>query len=136
MRRRRATNTAFLYSRPAWHRTVFYLKGENIILYLYKHGKSKYKSTRKSFSQIVSPGQEQDIAEYFMSLYREFGDVLTVKDIEDMTGLYTSTVLKMLHSGEIRLSAIVGVLLAFCGLTALIARKSRKRSNMANARRQ
>jgi excisionase family DNA binding protein len=58
--------------------------------------------SRKSFAQIVSQGREWEVAEYFNYVYADCGDVLTREDIEEMTGLEKSTVLKMLKAGHIK----------------------------------
>ncbi|MCL2773622.1 MAG: helix-turn-helix domain-containing protein [Oscillospiraceae bacterium] len=63
---------------------------------------TKTVSNRKSFSQIIKPGQEWEIAEYFEYIYSDYGDVLTTADIVEMTGLNKSTVLKLLKSGQIK----------------------------------
>jgi len=63
---------------------------------------TKTVSNRKSFSQIITPGQEWEIAEYFEYIYSEYDDVLTRYDIVEMTGLNKSTVLKLLKSGQIK----------------------------------
>ena len=57
---------------------------------------------RKSFSELVKPGQERIIAEYFRFVFADWGDVLTTVDIADMTGLRRGTVLKLAKSGHIR----------------------------------
>jgi excisionase family DNA binding protein len=59
-------------------------------------------STRKSFSQIVTQGQEQEIAEYFSFIYAEYDEVLSTNDVAEMTGLNKSTILKLLQNGYIK----------------------------------
>ena len=63
---------------------------------------TKTVSNRKSFSQIITPGQEWEIVEYFEYIYSEYADVLKTSDIVVMTGLNKSTVLKLLKSGRIK----------------------------------
>ena len=58
--------------------------------------------SRKSFAQIVYPGQEQEVAEYFNYIYADYDDVLTTDDIADMTGLNRNTIVKMLKDGHIK----------------------------------
>ena len=60
------------------------------------------KSNRESFSQMVKPGQELMIAEYFMFIYDDCDDILTTVDIAEMTGLNRSTVLKLAKEGQIK----------------------------------
>jgi len=59
-------------------------------------------SVRKCFAQLVEPGQETDIAEYFEFIYADYEDILTSDDIVEMTGLEKSTVLKQLKCGAIK----------------------------------
>jgi excisionase family DNA binding protein len=59
-------------------------------------------STRKSFSQIVTEGEEWEIAEYFEFIYADCADVLTTEDIAQMTGLNRSTILDLAKSGHIK----------------------------------
>ena len=89
---------------------------DDVITYLYKREQSgsmippgsvssRYKrlnNPRKSFSALVTPGQENEIAEYFAYIYADFPDVLTVTDIMEMTGLVKNTVLRMLRAGYIK----------------------------------
>jgi hypothetical protein len=62
----------------------------------------KRTSKRKSFSQMIKPGQEHEIAEYFEFIYADYTDILTVVDVVDMTGLDKSTITKMLRAGHIK----------------------------------
>ena len=57
---------------------------------------------RKSFAQMVQPGQEHEIAEYFSYIYADYGEVLTTADVAEMTGLNKSTVLNLLKAGHIK----------------------------------
>jgi excisionase family DNA binding protein len=59
-------------------------------------------SSRKSFSQMVTQGQEWEIAEYFKFIYTDCADILTTVDIAEMTGLNRSTVMKLAKSGHIK----------------------------------
>ena len=69
-----------------------------------RYGKRKNitAGNRKSFSELVTQGQEQEIAEYFKFIYGDCADVLTTNDIADMTGLDRSTILKLAKSGQIK----------------------------------
>ena len=69
------------------------------------HVKDKHNSQiskRKSYSQIVSGGNEWEVAEYFSFIYAEYGEVLTTIDVIEMTGLEKSTILKLLKAGKIK----------------------------------
>ena len=65
------------------------------------HSKNKI-SNRKSFAQIIVPGQEWEIAEYFTHIFTDYDDILTADDIVDMTGLNRSTIINLLKSGQIK----------------------------------
>ena len=60
------------------------------------------KNNRKSFSQLVTPGKEHEVAEYFQYIYTDFDEILTVDSLTEMTGLHKSTLVKLLKSGQIR----------------------------------
>ena len=62
----------------------------------------RVQSTRICFSQLVEPGQESEIVEYFNFIYDDCGDVLTTVEIAEMTGLDKSTVAKLLKTGVIK----------------------------------
>ena len=57
---------------------------------------------RKSFSQMVAPGQEHEVAEYFNFIYADCKSVLTTVEVAEMTGLNRSTILKLAQSGQIK----------------------------------
>jgi hypothetical protein len=59
-------------------------------------------SSRKTFSEIVTPGKEHEVADYFKYVYADFNEVLTVVDIAMMTGLNESTILQLARSGRIK----------------------------------
>ena len=59
-------------------------------------------SNRKAFSQMVKPGQEREVAEYFKYIFDGYDEVLTTVDIAEMTGLDRSTVMKLAKSGQIK----------------------------------
>ena len=67
-----------------------------------KHRNGAAASSRKSFSQIVTEGQESEVAEYFSYIYAKYTEVLTTVDIIEMTGLNKSTVLNLLKAGHIK----------------------------------
>ena len=68
----------------------------------YKDRNDVTSSNRKSFSQMVAPGQEYEVAMYFEFIYADCDEVLTTDDIADMTGLNKSTVMKFLKDGKIK----------------------------------
>jgi len=57
---------------------------------------------RKSFSEILPPGQESLITEYFAFIYADCDEILTAMDIVEMTGLPKSTVLDLLKQRHIK----------------------------------
>ena len=64
--------------------------------------KTRKITIRKCFAQLVEPGKEADIAEYFEFIYADYDDILTSDDIAEMTGLEKSTVLRQLKNGAIK----------------------------------
>jgi excisionase family DNA binding protein len=68
----------------------------------YKTRKSNGMGNRKTFSELVRPGEERIIAEYFRFVYAEWEEVLTTVDIAEMTGLRRGTILKLAKSGHIK----------------------------------
>jgi hypothetical protein len=89
---------------------------EDVIIYLRKRAEvgsmiptgavsnrtKKRTGSRKSFAEIVSPGRESDIAEYFCYIYAGHDEVLSTADVVEMTGLHKSTVWKLLLKGDIK----------------------------------
>lgn len=67
-----------------------------------KNRKSVSTGNRKSFSQMVTQGQEWQIAEYFNFIYSDCKDILTTNDIAEMTGLDRGTIMKLAKSGQIK----------------------------------
>ena len=57
---------------------------------------------RKSFSELVIQGYENEVAEYFKHIYADCQEILTTNDIADMTGLYRGTIMKLAKKGLIR----------------------------------
>lgn len=64
--------------------------------------KERVASSRKCFAQLVTPGHESEIADYFSFIYSECDDLLTAVDIVEMIGLEKGTVLKLLGAGYIK----------------------------------
>jgi len=71
-----------------------------------RNGAKRPVSTRKSFSQLVLPGQESDVAEYFNYIYSDYDEVLTTADVVEMTGLNKSTIMKLAKAGFIKSLAV------------------------------
>jgi len=57
---------------------------------------------RSSFAQLMMYGQEKSVVGYFDHLCSEYGDVLSVCDIADITGLHKKTLLRLLKAGHIK----------------------------------
>jgi hypothetical protein len=57
---------------------------------------------RKSFSQIVDPGHEYEVAGYFDHIYTDCDEILTTASFAAMTGLSRDTVLKLARAGTIK----------------------------------
>lgn len=67
-----------------------------------KKSKNYATGSRSSFSNLVTPGQEQILVDYFAYLCSEYSDVLTVKDIADLTGLHKNSLHKLLNARHIK----------------------------------
>ena len=67
----------------------------------YRERESKM-NNRKSFAELVTQGQEHEIAEYFSFIYAEYGEVLTTLEVAEMTGLHKNTVQKYAKAGHIK----------------------------------
>lgn len=66
------------------------------------HGNKQTKNARKSFSQLITPGREFEVTEYFNYIYADYEEILTTADVVEMTGLNKSTVLKLAKAGVIK----------------------------------
>lgn len=60
------------------------------------------KPRRRSFSHVVAPGQEREVAEYFAFVYADYPDVLTTDDIAAMTGLHRKSFWRIFRDGHIK----------------------------------
>lgn len=58
--------------------------------------------SRRSFDQLVTPGQEQLLVDYFTHLCVEYDDILSVFDIAKITGLHKNSLQKLLSAGHIK----------------------------------
>ena len=59
-------------------------------------------STRKSFSRLVTQGQECEVTEFFRCICTNYPDVLTTADIAELLGLTKSTIIKMLDARHLK----------------------------------
>jgi hypothetical protein len=62
---------------------------------------SKYNG-RKSYSQMIMPGEEYELVEYFSFIFADCDEVLTTTAIADMIGLNRRTVLQLAMTGVIK----------------------------------
>lgn len=67
-----------------------------------KENKNYATGNRHSFAQLVTPGREQMVVDYFAHLCTEYDDVLTVSDIVEITGLHKNSLQKFLSAGHIK----------------------------------
>lgn len=67
-----------------------------------KENKNYATGSRHSFAKLAAPGQGEMVVEYFASLCAEYDDVLTVFDIEEITGLHKNSLQKILKAGYIK----------------------------------
>ena len=89
---------------------------DDVIAYLHQRGKSGSmvpmgavnsrkktdKPRRRSFSQAVAPGQEQEVVEHFVRIYADYPDVITTQDMATMTGLHKKSFQRILGEGHIK----------------------------------
>ena len=57
---------------------------------------------RVSFSHLAAQGEECGIAEYFGFICADYPDILTVLDIEEITGIQGKSLLNMVKEGNLR----------------------------------
>jgi hypothetical protein len=57
---------------------------------------------RVSLYELLSPGSEDEIKEYFEYIYADYPDVVGTRDISEMTGLNQNTIIKLLSKKEIQ----------------------------------
>ena len=56
---------------------------------------------KRSYSQVVEPGQEREVVVYFKHIYADYPDVLTVSDMAVMTGLCRKSLQRIIYEGHI-----------------------------------
>jgi len=64
--------------------------------------RSKSSALRRSYSQEILLGKENEVRQYFEFIFNDYYDVLTSHELSEMVGLSRHTVLKLLAKGEIR----------------------------------
>jgi len=64
---------------------------------------SRKTKRRRSFSQAVDSGQENEVVEYFKHIYSDYPDVLTTYDLAEMTGLHKKSFQRIIGAGHIKL---------------------------------
>jgi len=60
---------------------------------------------KRSYSQVVSRGQEREVAKYFAKVYSDYPDVLTTNDMAAMTGMNKKSFIRILKDGHITVLA-------------------------------
>ena len=63
---------------------------------------TKITKRRRSFSQVVAPGQEKMVVEYFAHIYADYPDVLSTRDMAAMTGLNQKSLRRYVEAGHIK----------------------------------
>ena len=66
---------------------------------------TKYSRTtpkRRSFSQVVTPGCESEVADYFKATYADYPDVLTTADVGTLTGLHHKSIMRIILEGQMK----------------------------------
>ena len=63
---------------------------------------SRQTKRRRSFSQAVASGEEQEVVEYFEYAYTDYPDILTTDDMAVMTGLHKKSFQRILGEGHIK----------------------------------
>ena len=58
---------------------------------------------RRSFSQVVAPGQEKEVVKYFARVYADYPDVLSTQDMATMTGLHKKSFMRIIAAGHIKI---------------------------------
>lgn len=59
------------------------------------------KNPRASFANVVKPGDEKTVIDYFAYICADYPDVVTTADIVDMTGIAGETVRRMVRAGDL-----------------------------------
>ena len=61
--------------------------------------------SKRSYSQVVSRGQEREVAKYFAEVYADYPDVLTSDDMAKMAGMHKKSFMRILKDGHIKVLA-------------------------------
>jgi len=62
-------------------------------------------TNKRSYSQVVSHGQEREVAKYFAEVYADFPDVLSTDDMAAMAGMHKKSFMRILKDGYIKVLA-------------------------------
>jgi hypothetical protein len=57
---------------------------------------------RRSYSQAVASGEEQEVVKYFTHIYTNYPDIITTHDMETMTGLHKKSFMRIIAAGHIK----------------------------------
>jgi len=60
---------------------------------------------KRSYSQVVSRGQEREVAKYFAKVYADYPDVLTTDSMAAMAGMHKKSFMRILKDGHIKFLA-------------------------------
>jgi len=61
--------------------------------------------SKRSYSQVVSRGQEREVAKYFAEVYADYSDVLSTDDMAVMAGMHKKSLMRILKDGHIKVLA-------------------------------
>jgi len=62
-------------------------------------------TSKRSYSQVVSRGQEREVAKYFAEVYADYPDVLTTDNMATMAGMHKKSLMRILKDGHIKVLA-------------------------------
>ena len=88
--------------------TISYLRQRDKVGSMIPIGAATYRSgikkisNRRSFAEIVTPGQESEVAEYFNFVYADCNDLLTTAQFSEITGLNKNTIWRLAKADHIK----------------------------------
>jgi hypothetical protein len=62
-------------------------------------------TSKRSYSQVVSRGQEREAVKYFAEVYADYPDVLSTDDMAAMAGMHKKSLMRILKDGHIKVLA-------------------------------
>jgi len=68
-------------------------------------GSREPSDSKRSYSQVVSRGQEREVAKYFAEVYADYPDVLTTDSMAAMVGMHKKSFMRILKDGHIKFLA-------------------------------